>query len=121
DERSCRRHGGLPLAFHPSRRQFAAGLAGLALGEMLSPLRPFAQTRRPGRIDFHCHSAPPAWKEFLKATGGGGGVSWTVSQHLEDMDRAGVATSLLSIASPGIWHGRDLTAIRTVARKINEF
>ena len=65
---------------------------------------------------------PPAWVAFLKSQGiGSPGNSWQLSKHLDDMDRAGVATSLLSLASPGIWHGRDLGAIRKVAREINEF
>ena len=108
------------MSYRPSRREFAAGLASLAAAELLFSRRPTAQ-QKPRRIDFHCHSAPPAWREFLKANGAGGGASWTLSKHLEDMDRAGIGTSLLSIASPGIWHGRDLAAIRTVARQINEY
>lgn len=113
----------LDMTYRPSRPEFAAGLAGIAAGGLIASQRSAAQGARPHRIDFHCHSVPPAWVAFLKAQGGGppSGNSWILSKHLEDMDRAGVATSLLSVASPGIWHGTDLTAIRTVARQINEF
>ena len=105
-----------------SRRKFAAGLVSLAAGPLLLPQRSAAQSGRPRRIDFHCHPVPPAWVAFLKTQGlGSPGNSWQLSKHLADMDRAGVSTSLLSLASPGVWHGRDLAAIRRVAREVNEF
>src|SRR5688572_1785634 len=110
------------MTYRPSRREFAAGLAGIAASGLFAR-HSAAQGTRPHRIDLHCHSVPPAWAAFLKAQGAvaPSGNSWNLSKHLEDMDRAGVATSLLSVASPGIWHGTDLAAIRTVARQVNEF
>ncbi len=106
----------------PSRREFVAGLAGVVAGGLLFSRHSAAQAGKPHRIDFHTHSVPPAWRAFLKAQRIGDPMnSWTLSKHLEDMDRAGVATSLLSLASPGIWHGRDLAAIRAVARQVNEY
>jgi predicted TIM-barrel fold metal-dependent hydrolase len=106
-----------------SRREFTAGLATLAAGELLFPRHAASQATRPGRIDFHCHPVPPAWIEFLKARRAPMPENnpWTLSKHLEDMDRGGVATSLLSLASPGVWHGSDVQAIRTVTRQVNEF
>jgi 6-methylsalicylate decarboxylase len=110
------------MRHRPTRREFAAGLVGLAAGGLLPSGRPSAQTQPRRLIDFHCHPVPPAWVAFLKAQRRGSpGNSWSLSKHLEDMDLAGVATSLLSLASPGIWHGRDLGAIRKVAREVNEF
>lgn len=110
------------MTHHPSRREFGACLAGVAAGSLLFLQRSAAQPAKPHRIDFHCHSVPPAWRAFLEAQGyGAPGNRWTLSKHLEDMDRAAVATSLLSVASPGIWHGRDLAGIRAVAREINEY
>ena len=110
------------MRHRPTRREFAAGLVGLASGHLLLPQRSAAQARSPHRIDFHCHPVPPAWVAFLKSRGlGSPGNSWQLSKHLDDMEKAGVATSLLSLASPGIWHGRDLAAIRRVAREVNEF
>ena len=106
-----------------SRREFAAGLATLAAGELLFSRRPAAQSAKPHRIDFHCHPVPPAWLAFLKAQRAPMPANnpWTLSKHLEDMDRAGVGTSLLSLVSPGVWHGADLQAIRAVTRQANEF
>ena len=110
------------MQHQPSRREFVASLAGAAAGGLLwSGGRP--RSRRGRLIDFHCHSVPPAWIAFLKAQRAELPTNnpWTLSKHLEDMDRGGVYTSLLSVVSPGIWHGRDLQAIRTVARQCNEF
>src|SRR4051812_43780594 len=106
-----------------SRREFAAGLATVAAGEFLLSRRSDAQAPTPGAIAFHSHSVPPEWLAFLKATRSELPTNnpWTVSKHLEDMDRGGVRTSLLSVVSPGVWFGRDLQAIRTVSRKINEY
>jgi 6-methylsalicylate decarboxylase len=111
------------MIHRPSRRAFVGGMAALAAGELLFGGRPAARQGKPRRIDFHCHSVPPAWLAFLKAQRAPMPTNnpWTLSKHLEDMDRAGVGTSLLSVVSPGIWHGRDLQAIRKVARECNEF
>jgi predicted TIM-barrel fold metal-dependent hydrolase len=109
-----------------TRREFVAGVTSLAAGGLLLPRVVAARQARPHRIDFHCHSVPPVWLAFLKAhppsvPPDGTPPPWELSKHLEEMDRGGVATSLLSLPLPGIWHGRDLAAIRTVARQINEF
>jgi predicted TIM-barrel fold metal-dependent hydrolase len=108
--------------YRPSRREFAAGLVSVAAAELLFSHGLTARQETPHRVDFHCHFRPPTWEAFLKAQGGLRLTnSWTLSQHLEDMDQGGVRTSLLSLASPGIWHGTDLAAIRKMAREVNEF
>lgn len=107
---------------HLTRRAFAASLAMFAAGELLFLRRLGAQTAKPHRIDVHSHSVPPVWLAFLKAQGlAPPRTVWNLSKHLEDMDRSGVATSLLSLGSPGVWHGTDLTAIRTITRQVNEY
>ena len=110
-----------PTAFLPSRRAFMGTMAGVA-ASALAASRAAAQVVGRHRIDFHSHSMPPPMRKFLAANRGGEPMnSWTLSKHLEDMDRGGVATSLLSIASPGVWHGRDIGAIRAATREINEY
>lgn len=108
-------------AAHTTRRAFVGGIVGMAASGLLSSRRIVAQQR--SRVDFHCHPVPPAWIEFLKATRSELPTNnpWSLSKHLEDMDRAGIRTSLLSLASPGIWHGHDLQAVRKMARQVNEF
>jgi 6-methylsalicylate decarboxylase len=45
--------------------------------------------------------------------------AWSVQEHVDAMDRLGIATSLLSISSPGVYFG-DETAARDLAREMNE-
>ncbi len=74
------------------------------------------------RIDVHHHPVPPAYVEAL------GGVThlspplrpWSVERSLEDMDRAGVATAMLSIPASGMWLP-DAAANRRIARSCNEY
>ena len=110
------------MRYRPSRREFTASLASVAAAELLFSSGLAARQEKPHRIDFHCHFRPPTWAAFLKTHAGSTlGNTWTLSRHLEAMEEGGVQTSLLSLASPGIWHGNDLGAIRTMAREVNEF
>lgn len=119
----------------PSRRNFLSGLAALGVGSFLGGGRSGAQTAaNPRRIDVHHHFTPPAYLEFLKAHHqGGGGVrggaggkltaayaGWTIAEDLDDMDRSGTATAILSITTPGFWFG-EVNEVRRVARECNEF
>ncbi|GAB3384521.1 amidohydrolase family protein [Amycolatopsis echigonensis] len=78
-----------------------------------------------GLIDVHAHFLTPQYVEAAIAAGHGspdgmpGWPSWDVAQHLDLMDRWGVATSLLSISSPGVHFGDDAAA-RTLARHVND-
>jgi predicted TIM-barrel fold metal-dependent hydrolase len=45
---------------------------------------------------------------------------WTPEKSLEDMDRAGVATSILSVTIPGVWLG-DVEKSRQLTRACNEY
>src|SRR5262245_25229068 len=47
-------------------------------------------------------------------------MKWTVGQSLEDMDKGGVATAILSVSEPSVFFGNyDLA--RQLARETNEF
>lgn len=77
---------------------------------------------RMDRIDVHHHFAPPA---FIAALGAEHAPhpptrDWTVEQSIDDMDRAGVKTAILSITVPGVWFGDDAAA-RRLARACNEY
>jgi predicted TIM-barrel fold metal-dependent hydrolase len=77
----------------------------------------------PHRIDVHHHPSPPS---YLKARSGREGrypaqENWTAAKSLEDMERGGVATSVLSLPhSVHIWP-EDLAEARRLAREWNEF
>jgi predicted TIM-barrel fold metal-dependent hydrolase len=77
---------------------------------------------KPFRIDVHHHLAPP---EYLSSIAGSATPSpplksWSVARSIEDMDRGGVATSMLSITTPGLWFGDDATS-RRLARACNDY
>jgi 6-methylsalicylate decarboxylase len=110
-----------------SRRHVIAGLGALGTGLALPALRTQAQTMgtagaKPRRIDVHHHYGPPAWQELLKSKNllAGPWRDWSPAMAIEDMDRAGVATSLLSITTPGVWFDDDQAA-RGMARSCNEY
>jgi predicted TIM-barrel fold metal-dependent hydrolase len=76
----------------------------------------------PHRIDVHSHLAPPEWIRRLTPEG----IilpplaNWSVAQHLDDMDGAGVEKAITSITSPGLWFD-DAQIARTLARACNEY
>jgi predicted TIM-barrel fold metal-dependent hydrolase len=84
-----------------------------------------APLRRPAghhRVDVHHHLCPPAYAEavnrikpLFKAL-----LDWTPEQSIEDMDRGGVATSILSMTTPGLWFGDNDGACR-LSRECNEY
>jgi 6-methylsalicylate decarboxylase len=108
-----------------SRRSVLAGasacIGGLALGSGLE--HALAQGARPdGIIDVHHHVSPP---QFINALtkyklGERPMLNWTPGRSIEDMDRAGVALSITSITTPGVWFGDNREA-RDLARACNEY
>jgi len=125
--------------FHASRRRFLTALAILGAGGALpSTLR--AQTGAPSAaaaqpavrdvIDVHFHYYPPeykaAWQDFLTRNNQGQLFppvkNWLPQWALENMDRAGIAISVLSLPStPGVWFGADPAGMRQMSRTCNEF
>lgn len=76
-------------------------------------------------IDVHAHFLTPRYVQEARDAGHGrpDGMAqfpdWDASVHLELMDEWGVATSLLSISSPGVHFGND-KASRALSRHVNE-
>jgi predicted TIM-barrel fold metal-dependent hydrolase len=79
----------------------------------------------PGRIDVHAHHLPDFYRAALidagHATPDGFPQipEWSAAEHVAVMDRLGIATSLLSISSPGV-HLAGAAATRDLAREVNE-
>lgn len=77
------------------------------------------------KIDVHAHYLPESYRAALLAAGhdrpdGFPHVpAWSVEEHVAAMDRLGIATSLLSISSPGVYFG-DEKAARDLAREMNQ-
>jgi len=106
-----------------SRRHFmAAGAAAVGLG-LAAPAVTRAQAPAPARprIDVHHHIVPPAQVEAQLAHRSAGPTKWSVSMSLDDMDKAGVATSITSIVNPGNWYGQVSEDSRKAARACNEY
>ena len=71
------------------------------------------------RIDVHHHFLPPEHRESLTKHKMGA-PRWTPQMSLEDMDKSGIATSVLSQVQPGTWYG-DNEESRKLSRIINEY
>lgn len=76
-------------------------------------------------VDVHAHFLTPRYLQEAKAAGHlrpdgmGAWPTWEADRHLELMDQWGIATSLLSISSPGTHFGDDKAA-RALSRHVNE-
>jgi len=79
----------------------------------------------PRTIDVHAHYLPESYRAALLGNGHGQPdgfpqiPAWSAEEHVAVMDRLGIATSLLSISSPGV-HLADEAATRDLAREVNE-
>jgi predicted TIM-barrel fold metal-dependent hydrolase len=106
-----------------SRRNFLSGSAaamGLGLTTAATPSPAQAPTK-PRRIDVHHHVVPPMQLAALGTNRSANTDNWTVAKSLDDMDKAGVATSITSIINPGVWFGKVDEAARKLARGCNEW
>ncbi len=80
---------------------------------------------RHGAIDVHAHFLPEGYRTALAATGhqhpdGMAAIpEWSAEEHVAMMDRIGIATSMLSISSPGV-HLADDGGSVDLAREVNE-
>ena len=74
----------------------------------------------PHRIDVHHHIVSPGFTEELKSLLQPPTLAWTPARSIEDMDRAGVATAITSVTTPGVWIG-DHEQGRRLARDSNDY
>jgi predicted TIM-barrel fold metal-dependent hydrolase len=79
-----------------------------------------AEEKRPSRIDVHHHFFAP---EYLAVMGDMAKRpvvrDWTAARSLEEMDKNGVGTAVLSLSPPGLHHvGKE--EVRRLARAVNE-
>ena len=78
-----------------------------------------------GKLDVHAHYLPEPYRQALERAGHGqpDGMpqipDWSAEAHVALMDRLGIATSLLSVSTPGV-HLADEAAARDLAREVNE-
>jgi 6-methylsalicylate decarboxylase len=116
-------------ACHGSRRQFLAGAAALGA----TALVPAAETpvlAAPAKlIDTHHHFYPPAymkswldWEDQRKIPHFSTQLAWTPQNDIEEMDKNGITTSILSLAStPGTWFDAGAEKAHDMARQCCDF
>jgi predicted TIM-barrel fold metal-dependent hydrolase len=110
-----------------SRRDVVAGTLALGVAAALS-LKPAVAQQRV-LIDTHHHFYPPeyqklwlGWEEARKLPHFPGQVAWSKERAIEDMDKAGIRASVLSVAStPGVWFDFDAAKASQMARSCNDF
>ncbi len=109
------------------RRRFLSAAATVGAAALLAPevTRSQSGTRR---IDVHQHFVSPGFHAFLTAKNSPtspvpGFAAWrdySPSWAIEQLDRVGIETAMLSITAPGVWFG-DAMEARRLAREMNEF
>jgi predicted TIM-barrel fold metal-dependent hydrolase len=74
----------------------------------------------PRRIDIHHHLLPPSYIAEIISRRVTPTPAWTPAKSIEEMDKSGIATSVVSLIQPGIWLG-DVAQGRRLAREVNEY
>jgi 6-methylsalicylate decarboxylase len=95
--------------------------AALSTGSVLAAPPGLDSNAKGGRIDVHHHMLPPFYMDLRrKAENVGQMPPWSPSKSLDDMEKGGVTTAMLSLAVSGVTF--DLgEAGRSLARKSNDF
>jgi predicted TIM-barrel fold metal-dependent hydrolase len=113
---------GLSCTCCPPRRGFLGKLAALGASAML-PGELLAQAgAKAYRIDVHHHLLYPGYLDEVagQRRGGGGGLKWSPAMSIEEMDRSGIAVSILSLIQPSA-SVADPEKRRGIARKSNDY
>ena len=120
----CRCCDTAPTLPNSARRNFlVGGLAALGLGTSFAAVAAPAIAPAPSaktRIDVHHHYLSPAQAATMSAKHAFGLPKWTPQMSLDDMDKAGVQTAVLSLVPPGPWFG-DIEEAHKLAREANEY
>jgi 6-methylsalicylate decarboxylase len=102
-----------------SRRTVLAG--GLAAIASTAPIARTWAAVSPFRVDVHHHYVPPVHADALTARRQQGRPpSWTAAQSLDEMDKNGIATAIVSLVQPGVWWN-NVEEARNLSRECNEF
>jgi len=104
-----------------SRRRFVAGAAAAGLAATGFAPKVLAQAK-PHRIDVHAHVVPPSWLNAMDVIGRKDVPlsNWSPQRMIEDMDKGGVATAILSPTTPQVTPLGKEAAVR-ISRESNEY
>jgi predicted TIM-barrel fold metal-dependent hydrolase len=116
-----------------TRRRFMQALGALGamgtVGVLPGCAGMGASSAAPRLIDTHHHFYPPeyrnawlAWENARKLPHSAQMAGWSVQKALEELDKGGVKTGILSLAStPGLWFDAGVPAAVKMARSCNEY
>jgi len=102
-----------------ARRDFLGQLTALGASAWL-PAASMAQGTKPFRIDVHHHLAYPGYLEEAGGRRAGSIFKWSPEMSLEDMDKSGIALSVLSLIQPSAVT-TDVEKGRRISRTSNEY
>lgn len=110
-----------------SRRTVLKQVAALGVGAaltshpLLAGMPRVDSTPKLGRIDVHHHMLPPFYMDLRRAVPDVGKMpGWSPAKSLDDMEKNGVTTAMLSLAVSGVTFDAG-EAGRSLARKSNDF
>lgn len=106
-----------------ARRNFlAGGIAALGLGASATKFAVAQPAPSRTRIDVHHHYLPPVQAKAFADSHVGNAPKWSPQMSLDDMEKAGVQTSVLSPVQPGVWFANSSAeASRKLARECNDY
>jgi 6-methylsalicylate decarboxylase len=112
-----------------SRRDFLAGAVAIGAATTLGGSEAPAQAAAAKLIDTHHHFYPPTyqkawagWEDQRKIPHFGVQLAWTKENDIEAMDKNGVTTAVLSLAStPGVWFDAGPEKAHDMARLCCDF
>jgi len=99
------------------RRDFFGAMAALGAGAIAKAQKSAA---KPYRIDIHHHLFPPSYSSAIVAQGQAPSPAWTPARSIEEMDKSGIALSLVSLSAPNVIFP-DSQLNRRLAREVNEY
>ena len=109
-----------PCPYCLPRRAVLAGLVAAASSFAVSGPRAAAQPAARA-IDVHAHLVAPQYIQNLASINLQPPLmNWSIAKHLDDMEQAGVATSILSVTTPGVTFG-DAARTALIARHVNDY
>jgi predicted TIM-barrel fold metal-dependent hydrolase len=95
--------------------------AALSSGSVLAAIPCVDSIPKRGRIDVHHHMLPPFYMDLRRAVPDVGAMpTWSPEKSIDDMEKNGVTTAMLSLAVSGVTFDAG-EAGRSLARKSNDF
>ena len=126
---ACCRPGFAATGVDAGRRTFLAGgiargiaSLGSSLGSGVTTALAQAPAATKTRVDVHHHYVPPVHADIMATKRSGGRPpQWTPQMSLDEMDKSGIATAIVSLVQPGAWFDDDVPLSRRLARDCNEY